>query len=205
MEPAVLWGILADSHGLADKLRKGIDFLRKRGVGKILHLGDVVDTLRPETVDVCVSLLVEHDISGVMGNHEYSLVTHHFKRYPEKFSEQAKHYVRSLPWRVEAEGVCLTHFSPLGGVYGLFAPTDDANYEETLRKSPWPIIVNGHSHDPRIYRQCNGVAENVLFVPHAPHMLDRSSRYILTCGALEDSYCALFDLSDRRFEIVLLK
>ena len=201
----MLLGIIADSHGLPDKLRQGIGFLMSRGARQILHLGDIADTLRLETVDECVSILIEHGISGVMGNHEYSLNAHHFKRYPERFSQESIAYVHSLPWRVEIEGVCFTHFSPAGGVYGLFAPTDDLSYEHTVRKSEWPVIINGHSHDPRIYRHLDGLFESVPFKPHAPYRLDRNSRYILTCGALEDSFCALFDLEERKFEIALLK
>jgi predicted phosphodiesterase len=201
----VLLGIVADSHGLPDKLREGIDVLRNRGAEEILHLGDVADTLRPETVDECIRLLIENRIRGVMGNHEYSLVMHHFKRYPEKFSREAMHYVYSLPWLIEIEGICFTHFSPVGGVHGIFAPTDDLSYEHTITNSEWPIIVNGHSHDPRIYRQLDGVIENVKFKLHIPHRLDPVSRYILTCGALEDSYCALLDLPQRHFEIISLK
>jgi predicted phosphodiesterase len=201
----VLLGIVADSHGLPDKLREGIDLLRNRGVGQILHLGDVADALRPETVNECISLLIENRIRGVMGNHEYSLVMHHFKRYPEKFSTEAMGYVYSLPWLIEVEGICFTHFSPVGGVHGIFAPTDDLSYEHAINDSQWPIIVNGHSHDPRIYRQLNGAIENVKFEFHVPYQLDPASRYILTCGALEDAYCALLDLPGRRFEIISLE
>jgi len=201
----VLFGILADSHGLSDKLRKGIAVLKERHADEILQLGDVADTLRPDTVDECISLLIENRIRGVMGNHEYSLVMHHFKRYPERFLETTKQYVQSLPRRIIEGDICFTHFSPSGGIYGLFAPTDEQNYEETIKASRWPIIVNGHSHDPRIYRQLNGVVEDVGIQPNVAHRLDKESRYILTCGALEDSYCAMLDLTSRRFEIILLE
>jgi predicted phosphodiesterase len=200
----VLLGILADSHGLSDKLRKGVETLKMRGADKILHLGDTADTLRPETVDECVSLLIENEIPGVMGNHEYSLVMHHFKRYPENFSERTKRYVRSLPRHLVIEEICFTHFSPVGGVYGLFAATDDDNYRDTIQRSPWPVIINGHSHDPRIYQQGNGTFETINHEIQAPFKLDKSCRYILTCGALEDSYCALFDFAERSFEIIFL-
>lgn len=200
----MLLGVLADSHGLPRKLRDGIGFLESFGAEKIVHLGDMVDTLRVETVDECVSLLIEHEIAGVMGNHEYSLVMHHFKRYPERFSEQTKDYIRSLPWRLEMEEVCLTHFSPLGGVYGLFAATDETSYEETIRASSWPVIINGHSHDPRICRQSDGVVESIRCSPGSRFQLDPGLRYVLTCGALEDSYCALYDFSEHAFYVVLM-
>jgi len=199
-----LMGVVADCHGLPHKLRKAIDLLRLRGAQRIFHLGDVVDTLRPETVDECVSLLLEYDISGVMGNHEYSFIRHHFKRYTERFSKQSQAYVSSLPEFVVIEDVCLTHFSPVGGVYGLFAHTDDASYEKTIRESRWPVIINGHSHDPRIYRQTDGLVESLNCPSGTDFLLDPNSRYILTCGALEDSYCALYDFSERRFQVILI-
>ncbi|MBI4829974.1 MAG: metallophosphoesterase family protein [Candidatus Lindowbacteria bacterium] len=117
-------GILADAHGNAVRLRRGIETLRSRGAETLIHLGDMADTLRLETVDECVETLIQCEIAGVMGNHEYSLVMHHFKRYPARFSEAAQNYVRSLPQRLELFDICFTHFSPFGGVNGLFAPTD---------------------------------------------------------------------------------
>jgi predicted phosphodiesterase len=200
----VLVGILADSHGIVEKLANGIDVLKKRAVTTIIHLGDAADTLKPETVNECVEMLIRNHIAGVMGNHEYSLVMHHFKRYPDRFSEAAKKYVRSLPQRIELSGVCFTHFSPDSGVYGLFAPTDEASYEAILRGSTRPILINGHSHDPRIYRQMDGKIENVRFEMNRPYELEKGARYILTCGALEDSYCASYDTEARRFEVISL-
>ncbi len=197
-------GILADFHGLPNKLREAIKVLSGQGVEKIIHLGDAVDTLRPETVDECISLLDENAIAGVMGNHEYSLVRHHFKRYPERFSEQSKAYVVSLPEVLVLDGICFTHFSPFGGVHGLFSPTDDANYEKIIQLSTWPAIINGHSHDPRIYRRMNGVTEGMRCVPGSQYRLEDGCRYILTCGALEDSYCATFDFVEREFQVVLV-
>ena len=201
----MLVGILADSHGNVARLRRGIEALREREVGTLVHLGDVADTLRLETVDECVGLLIRYNIAGVMGNHEYSLVMHHFKRYPDKFSEATKEYVRSLPQRLELFGVCFTHSSYGDGVYGLFAATDERSYETALRNSSWTMLVNGHSHDPRIYRRLDGVIENVRFDVGKPFQLEDDARYILTCGALEDWYCALLDLEARTFEVISLR
>lgn len=201
----MLVGVLADSHGYADRLRKGIEALKQRGAGRLIHLGDMTDTLRLEMVDECVEMLIQNNIAGVMGNHEYSLVMHHFKRYPDRFSEPTKSYVRSLPYRLEISDACFTHCFPDGGVHGLFAPTDAENYKTALRNSLWPVLVNGHSHEPRIYRQLDGVVESMEFELARPFMLERSASYILTCGALEDWYCALFDLVMRTFEVISLQ
>jgi predicted phosphodiesterase len=197
-------GILADAHGNVGKLRSGIEALKKRGAETLIHLGDMADTLRLETVDECFETLIRSGVAGVMGNHEYSLVMHHFKRYPSRFSDAAKTYVNCLPHRLEWFDMCFTHFSPFGGVNGLFAPTDDYSYEATLLNSMWPVLVNGHSHDPRIYRLSDGVIEDVRFNLGKPVELEIGVRYVLTCGALEDSYCALLDINARSFEVISL-
>ena len=127
-----------------------------------------------------------------------------FKRYPDRYSEAAKDYVRSLPYRIEMSDVCFTHFSPDAGVHGLYAPTDADSYITTLQKSRWPVLVNGHSHDPRIYRRLNGVIEDVRFDTDKSFKLEPGARYILTCGALEDLYCASFDIEARTFEVISL-
>lgn len=195
-------GILADSHGRADLLQIGIEILRSRRVEKLVHLGDVTDTLRPETVDECAEILLRDGIEGVMGNHEYSLVTHHFKRYPDRFAERAKDYIRSLPYVLEIAGVCFTHFSPTGGVHGLYAATDTKSYVAMLSDSSWPVLINGHSHDPRIFCQSDGVVRSVEFDLESPFKLQGDTRYVLTCGAVEDRYCALFDFEERVFEVI---
>ena len=198
-------GILTDSHGRAEALREGIQALRARGVDRLIHLGDVADTLRPETLDECVGILIENDINGVLGNHEYSFVTHFFKRYPERFSEAAMEYLRALPYVIETPQACFTHFSPEGGVHGLYSHTDEASYKAILLNSEWPVLINGHSHEPRIYRQLDGAIENVGFSIDAPFALRADARYVFTCGALEDRWCAVFDVDGRVFEIVRLE
>ncbi len=200
----MLVGILADSHGNVERLTEGIKALRRRSAATIIHLGDAADTLKPETVNECVEMLIRNQVAGVMGNHEYSLVMHHFKRYPDRFSEATKKYVRSLPHQLVMSEVCFTHFSPDSGVHGLFAPTDEASYEAILRSSTRSVLINGHSHDPRIYRQLDGKIENVQFEMDKPYELERNARYILTCGAIEDRYCALYELEARRFEVISL-
>jgi predicted phosphodiesterase len=201
---SVLIGILADSHGSVEKLAKGIEALKRRDARTIIHLGDAADTLKPETVNECIGLLIQSEIACVMGNHEYSLVMHHFKRYPDRFSDATKKYVCSMPQWLEVSGICFTHFSPNGGVYGLFAATDEASYEQVLRGSAWPVLINGHSHDPRIYSQWDGKIEHVQFDTDRPFVLEKGVRYVLTCGAIEDCYCALYDVKERRFEVILL-
>jgi predicted phosphodiesterase len=195
---------LADSHGRVDTLVDGIGVLTERNVDKIIHLGDITDTLKPETVNECARILVKNRIDGVLGNHEYSFVAHHFKRYPEKFSDAAMEYVRSLPYILEISGICFTHFSPDGEVYGLYAATDQENYNTTLLNSKWPVLINGHSHDPRIYCQKEGKIENVKFDLDTPFTLQRDARYVLTCGALDDGWCAIFDAGHHAFEVISL-
>ena len=202
-------GILADSHGRVDVLASGIEILSARKIDRLIHLGDMTDTLRPETVDTCINILIENNIDGVLGNHEYSYVTHHFKRYPEKFSGFAMQYMRSLPYLIEIADVCLTHFSPEGGVHGLYAHTDEESYRTAILRSRWPVLINGHSHDPRIYCRHDGKPndnpENVEFEVGVPFRLHDDARYILTCGALEDDWCAIYDIGERAFEIISLK
>lgn len=200
----MLIGILADCHGHPDKLHNGIEALKEKQAEMLIHLGDVTDTLRLETVDECVQILLEHDINGVLGNHEYSLVAHHFKRYPDRFSEATKEYISSLPYRVEMLDMCFTHFSPDGGVHGLYAPTNEDSYEAILLNSRWPILINGHSHEPRIYRRFDGLIKNITFVTGRPFQLEKTACYILTCGALEDQYCALFDSTAHSFKVMRL-
>jgi hypothetical protein len=165
----------------------------------------MTDTLTPATVNECAQILIENNIDGVLGNHEYSFVAHHFKRYPERFADSTIKYVGSLPYYLEISGICFTHFSPEGQMHGLYAASDEDAYCSTLLRSKWPILINGHSHDPSIYCQRDGKVENILFELDSPYALQRNARYILTCGALEDGRCSVFDIDDHVFEVITLK
>ncbi|GAB4338923.1 MAG: hypothetical protein Kow0099_13450 [Candidatus Abyssubacteria bacterium] len=200
----MLLGILADSHGCLEKLTGAVETLRNHGAALLVHAGDMVDTLRPETVDDCIQVLVKNKIAGVMGNHEYSFVMHHFKRYPEKFSQMSKEYVSALPQQLEILDICFTHFSPAGGIHGMFAYTDTGSYEEVIKASRWPVLINGHSHEPRVYHALDGVCVDVPFGPARTVELGHAGRYVLTCGAVEDSYCAIYDPVSRHFKVLLL-
>lgn len=65
--------IIGDVHGCIGELKQLLELISKQYVDAVYHLGDLVD--RGPDSGAVVSLLRRQGIKGVMGNHEYNLLS----------------------------------------------------------------------------------------------------------------------------------
>lgn len=101
--------IIGDVHGCLEELKELIGQLRAEGITEIYHLGDLVDR-GPDSAAV-VKYCREHQILGVMGNHESSLLRFIDRRaknpdlsagedrdsFVDKLSSEDINYLHKLP------------------------------------------------------------------------------------------------------------
>lgn len=73
-DPLEIIDIMADSHGNNDILLNAILSLKSLGAKKLIHLGDMCDSLRPELMDGTVKILSEQGIQGLKGNNECDIL-----------------------------------------------------------------------------------------------------------------------------------
>lgn len=121
-------GLLADSHDHCDRLRQAVSLLRDRGVEAVLHAGDFI---APFTIPILGEL--DCPVHAVFGNNDGERVglTRRFEGVGE---------VSERPRELELGGrsILLCH-EPFG-------------LDSMGRKSPFDLIVYGHTHRHEIRR-----------------------------------------------------
>ena len=189
-------GIIADSHGQPRAIADAIDVLRQKGCGPIYHLGDVCDSFLPETSGSCVDLLLEKGVSAVKGNNDYAIVINHVGQEGTVVSGKTLEFLQGLPAVLEYEGAILTHSLPFVGELGLSSMIGVMNEEWAKRffnQFPEGILFRGHGHTPRIRWSDRGeLLSEILEIDHAIDLADRIP-CVVTCGALTDGLCMVWD------------
>lgn len=196
-----LIGIIADSHGQAEPLANGLAFLRKQGCDTLYHLGDICDSLHPETADTCVGLLQEFEVNCVKGNNDHAVVVNHEGRKSASVHADTVNYLRGLPLVIELQESLLAHSLPFERELGLACMVGamTRNYAlDFFRKFKGRILFRGHSHTPEIIRQDrHGRAASEAISPGQAIEIKRTA-CIVTCGALDRGLCLLWTPADCR-------
>jgi predicted phosphodiesterase len=197
-----LIGIVADSHGQAESLADGLAFLRKKGCDTLYHLGDICDSLHPETADTCVGLLLEFEVNCVKGNNDHAVVVNHGGRKSASVHVDTVDYLRGLPLVIEFPKSLLAHSLPFERELGLACMVGAMTRDYALdffRKFNDRILFRGHSHTPGIIRQDrHGRVTSEAILPGQTIEINRPTACIVTCGALDRGLCLLWSPEDRR-------
>jgi hypothetical protein len=103
-------GLIADIHEEVEYLHRALTEFRRRGVDRIVMLGDVVamtDHLR-ETVELLASV----DAVGVWGNHDFGLCHHPDEHTRARWAGPVLDYMTTLQPRLVIEDCLFTHVEP---------------------------------------------------------------------------------------------
>jgi predicted phosphodiesterase len=155
--------LISDIHGNAIALRATLEDIRRRGVDRIVCLGDVA-TLGPSPRE-CAQLVAEHAEQTVLGNHDdYVLdpcIADAHNAVPmlreaiawarQELGAEGSALLRRYTPTVDVEvGVGLRllgcHGSPRSYVEDLLAQTDVAQLDAAIGPTPADIIAAGHTH-----------------------------------------------------------
>lgn len=193
-------GIMADSHGDADSIYLACRLFRERGCGRICHLGDICDSLRPETADACIRALKSETVVAIRGNNDHSLLMNQRGRTDGIISEQSRLFLEHLPLKVSFAYADLVHSLPLteelgfASMIGSMGLVDGPRLFRTLKQ---PVLFRGHSHSPEVAWRQNG--QTLTRKLHPAERLDLAALMpcIVTCGALTDGYCLIWEPSRR--------
>ena len=197
-----LIGLVSDSHGQAAPLSKGLAFLKQKGCNTLYHLGDICDSLHPETADACVGLLREFQVNCVKGNNDHSIVVNHEGRESTSIQAESLAYLRRLPLVIALKGCFLAHSLPFEKELGLACMvgvmTDD--YARIFfRRFADHILFRGHSHSPEITSQGrHGRVTSEIISPGEAIDITEHTPCIVTCGALDRGFCLLWSPADNR-------
>ena len=185
-------GIMADSHGKVDAIDAAIAFFQQNGCRRMVHLGDICDSVDSDHADACVRLLRDHAVPAVKGNNDHSVVKNRTLVQDGCISVETADYLASLPLQIEMPKALYVHSRPFADILGLSAMTGEIAMAEAARfraSYPGKILFRGHGHSPRVVRlNANGDATTTP-APGQRLRLDGQQCWIVTCGALYKGLC----------------
>ena len=195
-----LIGIVSDSHGQAEPLAEALAFLSQKGCNCLYHLGDICDSLHPETADACVHLLREYQVTSVKGNNDHTIVVNHGGRASVSIQAETVDYLKQLPMVIDLKEGLLAHSLPFERELGLACMvgvmTRD-NACKVFQKFSRRILFRGHSHSPEITWQDRHDQVRSEAIPQGQVIeTKKCTPCIVTCGALDQGLCLLWSRED---------
>jgi predicted phosphodiesterase len=187
MQPQSI-GIIADSHSQNARIRNAIDALRSMGAEYIVHLGDICDSLKPETLPEALAILNGHGVKGVLGNNEYSLLT---ETYNGSLDPDSRMHIKGLPYTLTIEDWCFTHSVPFPWPAATRRPLQE--FLPFMHTLPYRIVFRGHSHTPAIAEISPAGTWDIEAPAQGSIALDPHKSYVITVGALENGAYTFFD------------
>lgn len=195
---AGLIGILADSHSCNDLLRTALDRLGALGVTRIIHLGDICDSLKPEALPEARTLLQAHGVVCVLGNNEYAILNDNHRT----LDAATRAWLRELPYTHTMDAFCFTHSAPFPWPAATRRPL--AEFLAGLHALPYRIVFRGHSHTSSVFEVYPHGARQIYEGMSEGIVLERSKTYVVTVGAVENRVCACFDTAGSAISFLAL-
>ncbi len=211
----MLYAVISDVHSNLEALRAVLGDIRRRGIERVLFLGDAVG-YGPDP-DECIELLKEECIVLLAGNHDRAVTG---EISPETFNENAR---AAVQWTIER--ISREHLELLKGLDIAMALEEDDLY--LVHSTPWEpeawhyiftlndaeinfqhfeqkACLLGHSHSPFIIEK-GASGELVLYRESA--LFSGAGRYIINAGSVgqprdRDPRAAYAVLTDEAVEIV---
>ena len=183
-----LIGLLADTHSNNELLKKAIEKLKSLGAEKIIHLGDICDSLNPGALDEAVQILKDNNIRAVMGNNDYIVFA---DGLTDGLSDDTILYLKELPYTIKTGGITFTHSSPFEWPAATRRPISDFIF--SLHPEKHKLIFRGHSHTPSVIEVKDGAPYKIKIPETGIVKLVPGLRYIITVGAVENGSIAIFD------------
>lgn len=189
----LLIGIMADSHGNNDLLLRTIVTLKSMGAGRLIHLGDMCDSLVLHSIDDTLRIMKEHGVEGVRGNNECTILQDHRTAHGETNPADTVLLLNELPYTIRIGSLLFTHSIPLSFPAATKRPISE--YLPLIVKdegTPFSVLFRGHSHRPSILEIGSQPVKKIPIGSGKDIVLDRNGRYVITIGAVEAASSALF-------------
>lgn len=194
---------MADSHGDAERIGAAAAHFRAHGCALCIHLGDIGDTNRPETMAACLEQLTTHRILAIRGNNDHALLMS-----PSTWIKpEIRKAIRAMPLTRVIGSALLAHSLPSDAGLGPRCMLEDmhaGHIRHFFQAYPGRQLFRGHRHRPEIIRPQGGahLREDLLTKRH--YALNKRLPAIVTCGALADGLCLLWDRREETIRLISL-
>lgn len=185
------YAVISDLHANESALRRVLADAGKRGVDKVVCLGDVVGygPLPEETVALarasCAVVLAGNHDDAVSGRGDASsfidLAGDAVGRHRETLSRGSLDWLRSLPYACEFDGAAAAHGDLVDPPKFYYVENaDDAG--ENFRATDAKLLFVGHTHVPALF--VVGRSGTPLQAPPQDFTLEEHKRYIVNPGSV---------------------
>ncbi len=194
-------GIIADSHGVAEKIELSISFLRSEGCQTIFHLGDICDSFHLAEAADCLNLLQHNRILAIKGNNDHVITCYHSTHEKLTLSRAQLAFLKHLPLVREYQDAVFAHSLPFERELGLscmIRPLDELQIDLFFRRFPGKLLFRGHGHDPEMISTAFSSLDPQPLTTSEAIDLNLHHTALITCGALTDNYCAIWQPEDQK-------
>ena len=169
--------IISDIHANYSALKNCVNDIKKKGVDKIVCLGDLVGYYYdPEK---CIDLLLENEVECIKGNHEDMLLEIHdnakmLEKYIntygngirlayEKLSKYHWNFIKNLPEKrnliFDKIDILIAHGAPWDNNFYIYPNSKDEVFKK-LEKYSQKFVFLGHTHYQMIKKVYNKIIAN---------------------------------------------
>ena len=189
-------GIMADSHGRPETIAGALDFLKQQACKRIYHLGDICDSFHPETADQCTDILRQNRVIAIKGNNDHTLVVNHEGTGGSEVKAETIDYLKQLPLVLHFQEAVISHALPFVNEMGLSCMIGALGPDELsffFENYPCHMLIRGHQHFPEIIWQNQQNTNAQKIVPGKLIHLRNRMPCIVTCGALDNGFCMIWE------------
>lgn len=190
-------GLITDIHEHVADLELALAELDRRGVERIICLGDVFQT--GSAIRETVAMLAERRIAGVWGNHDFGLCSHPSALASSRRAQYAGpvlDYLATFTPSIELDDCLFCHVEPwrdLNDVMGLWylggLPDEPEKASRSFDACRQRVIFTGHHH-----RWLVATRERVLpWDSLKPICLKPPERYLVVVAAVCEGRCGIYD------------
>jgi len=191
-------GLITDIHNDAVRLRLALKALRAAKVDQIITIGDTFDPVAEQDgIAEAIELLVEHEVTGVWGNHDYRFCRAILKSFRRRYPEAMFEYLKTFKPRLVIERMLFSHREGYVNPYDVAELWDyNSEHLDYLARSQRALA------DQRYFRQFVGHYHQWLAFDSSgqldwqgtePLKLSPDRHYFIVVAAVCDGWCATFD------------
>lgn len=193
-------GLVADTHGNLEALRECVDHCLAAGADRLVHLGDLFDSLKHDHLTDLSAMVLRFGMRMVKGNNEVqvenALSAGTIGGLGQGDQKRLMAFLSRLPLNLVEEGLCFAHSLPFDSVRSLYEPVDTGDTSracQVFARTPHQVLCCGHSHRPVVFRHSPLAVTRETMGPGETLLLSPAERYIIVVGASETGQCGLLD------------
>jgi predicted phosphodiesterase len=189
-------GLISDSHGNPDSISTAVEFFYSHGCRRIIHLGDICDSFRPDTCDPCVRILIKNKIAAVKGNNDHVLEINQSPQPDSIISKESLLFLQNLPPTITCDNLIFAHSLPFFEDLGISCITKimgEPEIRKFFSQPDYSILFRGHNHAPEVVWKQGREIGSFELPPGKTIDLRQHLPCIVTCGALTRGLAMIWD------------